>query len=126
MHKEFAFHALNTGGVARSNAVREAFDRLLTEVEVLVPAGRESAIMRTKLEEASFFAQKSLAGDPRNARGAEPQGQRVEIEPVAAPLPPPPPPSDVQSAPSEVAFESARPMGTGRVDPRTGALISGD
>lgn len=33
---------------------------------ILVPASREASIMRTKLEEAAFFARKACASRPEN------------------------------------------------------------
>jgi len=61
MHKEFAVHRLTEEGVEKARKIAEAFDELLTRLDALCPAGRELAIVRTKLEEASFFAKKAMA-----------------------------------------------------------------
>jgi hypothetical protein len=67
MHKEFAVHMLNEGGKVKAVQIAEAFDRLLTELEVICPNGRELAIVRTDLERAAFFAKKAMASDPTNS-----------------------------------------------------------
>lgn len=76
MNKEFEVHMLNDEGKRKARAIAEAFDQLLTtltlaegavESFVLCPAGREMSIVRTKLEEACFFAKKAMASDPTNS-----------------------------------------------------------
>jgi len=66
MNKEFAVHMLNDDGKAKSAQIAEAFDECLEKLLVLCPAGRELALVRTKLEEASFFAKKAMASAPGN------------------------------------------------------------
>jgi len=66
MHKEFAVHRLNDNGMDKAQAVAEAFDACLTELEKYMVDPRCAAIVRTKLEEASFFAKKSMAMAPEN------------------------------------------------------------
>lgn len=66
MNKEFQVHMLNDAGKARATAIAESFDRCLSEILTLCPPGRELALVRTKLEEASFFAKKSMASLPEN------------------------------------------------------------
>lgn len=75
MNKEFAVHMLNDEGKAKAKRIAEAFDRLLDELTtpaspddptILCPPGRETAIARTKLEEACFFAKKAMASAPGN------------------------------------------------------------
>lgn len=65
-HKEFEVHMLNEAGKVKAKAIAETFDECLTKLVELCPAGRELAIVRTKLEEACFFAKKAMANDPGN------------------------------------------------------------
>jgi uncharacterized protein YggE len=65
----FEFHRLNEAGVAKANAVASAFDellRILQEITAEESTGRPFAIVRTKLEEACFFAKKAVAINPAN------------------------------------------------------------
>lgn len=62
----FKFHKLNTAGIEKAEEIAEAFDQLLTHLKLVCPEGREFAIVKTKLEEASFFAKKSMAARPDN------------------------------------------------------------
>jgi hypothetical protein len=64
MHREFAVHKLNDVGIAKASQIAQEFDKLLGAVEQICPEGRELSIVKTKLEEASFFAKKSIALDP--------------------------------------------------------------
>lgn len=76
MNALFQSHRLNNHGLANAQLLGRAFDELLTKVESIVksagttaaPAesGRSLAIARTKLEEACFFAKKSMAQLPEN------------------------------------------------------------
>lgn len=68
MHKEFEVHLLNEDGIAIARALAEKFDELLTYLDTVLPAGRETSIVHTKLEEASFFAKKSIANNPKNQK----------------------------------------------------------
>ena len=68
MHTEFAVHELNDVGFANAKQIALAFDGLLSDLEILCPAGRELSIVKTKLEEACFFAKKSVALDSGNQR----------------------------------------------------------
>lgn len=62
MRPEFEVHLLNVRGQQKAKAIAEAFDRLLGEIEQIVPpSGRNIAIVKTKLEEACFFAKKAMA-----------------------------------------------------------------
>lgn len=61
MHKEFLVHKLTDDGIALAKEIADAFDYLLSHLEEMVPEGRELSIVRTKLEEASFFAKKGMA-----------------------------------------------------------------
>ena len=62
----FEVHRLNDQGMKNATAIAEAFDRLLRDLVGLCPAGRESSIVRTKLEEAAFFAKKAMAMQREN------------------------------------------------------------
>lgn len=79
MNKEFQTHLLNQAGITKSQAIADAFDRLLRELTdprvtdplplyttALCPPGRETSILRTKLEEACFFAKKAMASGHEN------------------------------------------------------------
>ena len=63
----FQVHMLNEVGKGKANAIAEAFDELVRKLSKLCPQScREVSICRTKLEEAAFFAKKSMANDPEN------------------------------------------------------------
>jgi len=67
MDQLFQVHRLNEAGLRKAEDLAHAFDLLLTTLKELCPtAGREFAIVKTKLEEASFFAKKSIAISPEN------------------------------------------------------------
>lgn len=66
MHQEFKVHKLNEDGLVKARALAVHFDKLLGALEEMCPTGRELAIVRTKLEEACFFAKKAVANDPIN------------------------------------------------------------
>jgi hypothetical protein len=61
MRKEFRVHMLTDEGKAKAVALAATFETALTEIERVCPEGRELAIVRTKLEEACFFAKKAMA-----------------------------------------------------------------
>jgi hypothetical protein len=61
VHKEFQVHMLSEEGKAKAREIASAFDECLTKLEGLVPPGRELDLVRTKLEEACFFAKKGMA-----------------------------------------------------------------
>jgi hypothetical protein len=71
MNKEFEVHILNDGGIAKARNLASLFDGLLNEMKTLCPESREFSIVKTKLEEACFFAKKSIANDPANQKDAE-------------------------------------------------------
>lgn len=76
MHKEFQTHVLNAEGMLKAREISDIFDTLLTQLELLAlppqqagesaPMTREFAICKTKLEEACFFAKKSMASQFQN------------------------------------------------------------
>ena len=58
----FAFHKLNAAGVEKSKAIAVAFSELLEKLRTSSALeGREGALVKTNLEQASFFAKKSMA-----------------------------------------------------------------
>lgn len=57
----FASRRLNTDGVAYAHKVEELFSDLLHTLQYVLPEGREFSIVKTKLEEASFYAKKALS-----------------------------------------------------------------
>jgi len=68
MHAEFEVHLLNDLGIAKAKRIAQEFDDFLTKIENLVPQGRSFSIVKTKLEEASFFAKKGMASEPYNQK----------------------------------------------------------
>lgn len=66
----FRVHNLNEKGMTEAVAIAEAFDRLVEELKAYCYPGREFSIVQTKLEEAAFFAKKSMASNPKN-QGSE-------------------------------------------------------
>lgn len=67
-NKEFQVHILNDDGINKAGDIAQVFDNALTALSNLCPAGREFAIVKTKMEEACFFAKKSMAQDPVNGK----------------------------------------------------------
>lgn len=79
MNKEFQVHMLNEAGKKKATQIAIAFDHLLDllttpsspdDESVLCPPSRETSIMKTKLEEAAFFAKKAMATVPENGTPA--------------------------------------------------------
>lgn len=66
MNKEFEVHKLNDSGIEKATNIAELFDGVLNALSQILPAGRELSIVKTKLEEACFFAKKAMACDPTN------------------------------------------------------------
>ena len=57
----FSSVKLNEEGLRKVNTIRGAFTQLLLELEYELPGNsREISIIRTKLEEASFYAVKAV------------------------------------------------------------------
>lgn len=63
---EFEVHRLNEVGLLKAGELAAGFSQLLDLVDSLVPAGRERALVVTKLQEASFFAKRAIALLPEN------------------------------------------------------------
>jgi hypothetical protein len=68
VHKEFEVHTLNEAGTNNTKQIAACFDVLMNAITDLVPSGRELAIVKTKLEEACFFAKKGIACSPYNQK----------------------------------------------------------
>ena len=68
MRKEFEVHRLNTLGMEKAQAIAETLDAALEKLEVVCEGGdgRCMALVRTKLEEACFFAKKAMATNRDN------------------------------------------------------------
>ncbi len=66
---EFAVHLLNSEGIEKAKALGAVFSRALDSLEHLAGKdGREMAIVRTKLQEASFMAKRAIAVRPENQK----------------------------------------------------------
>ncbi len=75
MRQEFQVHILNDNGIEQAKELGETFSDFLDKLEKLIPQaanvnGREMALVRTKLQEASFFAKRAIAVLPGNQKGA--------------------------------------------------------
>lgn len=70
MNPEFAVHILNESGIEKAKVLACKFDELLCSLIALCPSGREFSIVKTKLEEACFFAKKSIANAAENQKAA--------------------------------------------------------
>jgi hypothetical protein len=67
MNKEFEVHMLNADGKSRAATIANIFDTCLsTLLNILPEPSREMSLVRTKLEEACFFAKKAMANKPEN------------------------------------------------------------
>lgn len=67
--KEFAVHMLNEQGKQKAGEIARAFENLLNNIEAICGTdGREISLVKTKLEEASFFAKKMMAQKPENQK----------------------------------------------------------
>lgn len=70
----FQVHMLNDVGKEKALKIALAFDNLLSTLAPLcnadpsIPSNREFSIVKTKLEEASFFAKKAMANNPENCQ----------------------------------------------------------
>ncbi len=63
----FQVHRLNEQGLQRAEAIAAIFEKTLAALTYQCGNGsREWALVRTKLEEACFFAKKAMSADPAN------------------------------------------------------------
>lgn len=63
MNREFTVHHLNELGIQKARDIADAFNTLLESLKYKCVDSREFSICRTKLEEACFFAKKSMANE---------------------------------------------------------------
>lgn len=70
MNKEFEVHILSEEGIEKAKNIAFVFDNALEELKNLCPEGRYLSIVKTKMEEASFFAKKGMASDESNQKKA--------------------------------------------------------
>lgn len=69
MRKEFQVHMLNETGKSKALAIANAFDDCLASLENLCNVqSREFSLVKTKLEEACFFAKKAMANVTENCQ----------------------------------------------------------
>jgi hypothetical protein len=66
MRQEFEVHVLNEAGLDKAKAIADIFSVALNAIEMLVPPGRERAVVTTKLQEAAFFAKRGMANVTSN------------------------------------------------------------
>jgi hypothetical protein len=67
IRSEFDVHMLNEDGKGRAHDIAKVFSVCLDHLESIVGAdGREMAIVRTKMQEAAFFAKRAMAVKPEN------------------------------------------------------------
>lgn len=64
--EEFDVHMLNEEGRKKARQIAEDFTLFLKSLEQAVPPGRYLSIVKTKLEEACFFAKKGMASQAVN------------------------------------------------------------
>ena len=57
----FKFHKLNEAGQNKAMEIQRIFESTLEALLPILGEGREGAIVKTKLEEACFFAKKAMA-----------------------------------------------------------------
>ena len=64
----FRSTALSNEGLDKSTGIAEAFTKLHNQLLEVCPASREFSLVCTKLEEASFYAKKSLVNLQENRK----------------------------------------------------------
>lgn len=67
MREEFKVHILNEEGIQKAQEIAAIFELALNHLESTCGIdGRYMALVRTKMEEASFFAKKAMATREEN------------------------------------------------------------
>jgi hypothetical protein len=66
MDPAFQVHMLNEKGIGLAKDIANIFDKTLDQLSTYCAPGREWAIVKTKLEEACFFAKKAMASAKEN------------------------------------------------------------
>ncbi len=61
----FEVHRLNDDGMKCAEEIAAAFNDCLSRLRGLCAEGREFSLVKTKLEEAAFFAKKAMSTQPR-------------------------------------------------------------
>jgi hypothetical protein len=69
-HPEFRVHMLNDAGKEKVIRIAGTFDQLLDTLLALCPEGRPMSLVRTKLQEACYFAKTAVAEQPENQLAA--------------------------------------------------------
>ncbi len=62
----FTHTKLNQVGADKVKRIETGFELLFTELGTVCPAGRELALVKTKMQEASYWAKKAVCEDPAN------------------------------------------------------------
>ncbi len=57
----FKVHLLNEDGIRKALNIANAYEDILAYLETVCIEGRDLAIVRTKLQEASFFSKRAMA-----------------------------------------------------------------
>jgi hypothetical protein len=65
-NSEFQAFKLNTEGVAKAHAINATFDACLNALKPLCASGDYFGKVAQRLEEACFYAKKSMAAHPEN------------------------------------------------------------
>lgn len=65
-NEEFTFHLLNDTGKKKALEIAACFDHCLDSLKFLCGKGESFKISKMYLEQACFFAKKSMASDPDN------------------------------------------------------------
>lgn len=73
----FQVHRLNAAGLEKADRLAGAFDYLLSKLREICPEQtREFSLVKTYLEQACFFAKKSIANNPANQEPDKVQAAR--------------------------------------------------